>query len=237
MTYGTNDEDRLLTYAASTDHQSSPSPSPPPPSSSSSSHHATGSTTIAINIRSKVMPSSSHPHPSSQPPPAAPEGSGLQASAGPLAGAAAEHMTSYVRQTWTDCRPWTEFYSTAAINLPPFDSLSERMSTNLHLYRNNYQVVAAVWLGLFVVSAIPSFLLAVAAFFLLDKWAARLAGRNNGKLPHRDMVVLGLVALAIVWLTGIAQHVLSSLALSSVSVLAHAALHEPVTIETEIPNV
>ena len=173
------------------------------------------------------MPSSSHPQPVPLSIP------GVSATSN----AAAERVTSYAQQVWADCRPWSEFYSTAAINLPPFQSLSDRVSTNVHLYRANYQILAAFWLGIFVLVAIPSFLIAIIAFALLDRWAARLAARNGGKLPHRDMVILSLVALAIVWVTGIAQHVLTSLALSSISIVAHAALHEPATIETEIANV
>lgn len=154
-----------------------------------------------------------------------------------LPSAATDRVVDYARNTWCECRPWSEFYSTAAISMPPFATLSDRFSTNLHLYRANYQVLATFWLAVFFIGSIPSFLIAIVLFFLLARLCTRRALRNGGKLSHRDTVLAAFAALIIIWITGIAEHALVSLAVSALFIAAHAALHEPSTVETEITTV
>lgn len=139
----------------------------------------------------------------------------------------ADHSLAYMRQTWMGARPWAQFYSTRAISLPAFASLSDRVATNLRIFRANYQVVAAVWLCIVMLLCIPSFLLAAALFVMLDRWRAWRTSITGGVLIHRDAIIGVFAALVVVWVSGIGGHVVVSLAFSAISVIVHAALHEP----------
>lgn len=213
MSYGSAaDDERMLSYAA-----------PKEAANTTSTSHQTSTHT------SVPMPSSASP----VPPPTNSEPVSIIG----LPSATTDRVSAYARTTWEECRPWNEFYSTAAISIPPFSILSDRFSTNLHMYRANYQVLAVFWLLIFFVGSIPSFLLAALLFFLLERWCWCQALKNGNKLSHRDTVITGFAALIVVWITGMAEQALLSLGLSSLFIAAHAALHEPATIETEIATV
>lgn len=233
MSYGSAaDEEHVLSYAASKEP-------------------ANGSSSTASVSSTAMTPTTA---PSSKPPPPPPDPDGAFYNY-PLIGLTGTNIDpssstaptpsstitaraqSYAVRTWATCRPWADFYSTSAISLPNFHALSDRMAANLAIYASNYHVVSAFWLALFFLFSIPTFLLALLFFFLLDRWAAKIAAKHGGKLSHKTVVFLVFASLVVVWVTGIAQQVISSLAFSFCSVLAHAALHEPVVIETEIANV
>lgn len=146
----------------------------------------------------------------------------------------ASHVVSYARKTWCECRPWTEFYSTKSLSRPQFAALSDRFATNLHIYRGNYQIIAAFWLLFFLLGTIQTLLLAGILFFCLEKWCSRVASRNDNTLPQKHKVFAIIAALIIIWITGIGRYTVISLFFSSISVAVHAAFHEPDSIETEI---
>lgn len=251
MSYGAaaNDE-RILTYAPPSKHSSSNTQSTALPTLTITT--TTPSSSSSLTTHTTPMPSSTTEPPSQfhpSPPPTSdsqqqsPDDNQQQdtttvnpfLSAMPFA--MKDRMRSYAVSTWADCRPWAEFYSTAAISVPSFAHLSDRVSTNLNLYKSNYQVIAVCWLALLFLFSIPNFLLAILLLVLLDRWTARAATKNGGKLAHKDMVIIGFAFLIIIWVTGIARNVLTSLGLSFLSIIGHASLHEPVVIETEIANV
>ena len=140
-----------------------------------------------------------------------------------------------LRVTYADARPWAEFYSTRNLSLPPFSSLSDRVSANLHVYRANYLIIAAFWLCVVVLGAIPQFLILAAVVFGGVRWGARL--QQKGGVKPRHYFVGALVVLITVWLTNVGNSIVLALGLSAVAVGVHAALHVPQEIETEIATV
>lgn len=146
-------------------------------------------------------------------------------------------VLAYVKATWADCRPWTEFYSTRDLSVPQFAAVSERVSSNVHVFRANYQVLAAAWLAVSVLFCIPSFLVASLCFFLMERWASRRASRNSGSLAHKDRILLAFTTLLVIWITGIGAVIVISLSLTAFTVTLHTALHTPDVEETEIATV
>lgn len=142
----------------------------------------------------------------------------------------------YSRETWLSCRPWNEFYSVRALSIPPFASLSDRFSTNLQLYKGNYQVVAAFWLIVFFLWSFYHFIIAAAFFFLIGRWCSHRA-RSNGALSHSDMVIAVFAALVVIWVTGFGEELIASLVFSCLSLCGHASLHDPSMFDVEIPDV
>lgn len=146
-------------------------------------------------------------------------------------------ILDYFRHTWNARRPWLEFYSTSALSIPPFPLLSDRFSTNLHLYRANYQVIAAFWLVIAFLGAIQSFVITAMLLFIIERWCLYQSMRNGNVLSNRDLGIAVFSILIVIWLTGFAKHLVVSLAFSSISIAIHAALHDPTRFETEIANV
>ena len=140
----------------------------------------------------------------------------------------------YLRATWADCKPWDQFYSTSAINVPVFSVLSDRVKENLQVFRANYIIVATVWLSLAILSGIPTFLITGLLVFALERWATKRANKNGGHLSNTDRVVVAVVALLIVCVTHIVGYLIMSLFFTAVSVGAHACLHDEYAgIQTE----
>lgn len=148
-----------------------------------------------------------------------------------------ERALAYSRHTWSNCRPWTEFYSLRALSLPTFEGLSERFSTNLHLYRANYQVLAAIWLIMSLLSSFSSFLFAAIFLVLVARWCSHQASNNGNVLSHRDMVIASFACLIFVWLTGFARQLVTFVVFSCLSIAIHASVHDPSVFETEIGSV
>ncbi|CAN8061539.1 unnamed protein product [Agarophyton chilense] len=144
----------------------------------------------------------------------------------------ADRLVTCGRNTWRDCRPWPEFYSTRALSVPQFAALSERVAKNLHVYRANYTVLVAFWFVLMLLGSIPSVIIAALLFFAVERWAAR----RNGLSP-RDKVVVAFLVLLVIWLTDIGRYAITSLLFSCLSVALHATFHETDVVETEIATV
>lgn len=143
---------------------------------------------------------------------------------------------AFAQRTWDGCRSWQDFFSTRAISFPSFSSLSDRIGSNLTFFRENYLVVAAGWVGVSVLSSIPSVLIAGGFGFLLSKMATRRAAKNGGTLTDRDRIKIGVLSLLTIWVSGI-YHVMSgALFWAGVSVGLHSALHreETVVVETGV---
>lgn len=156
---------------------------------------------------------------------------------GVMGPASTSRFVSYARQTWDECRPWKEFYSTRAVSRPPFNALSDRFATNLHVYRANYQVIAAFWFVIVLLGSVYSLLLAGLGFWMLEMWCTRKASQNGNQLQHKHKVMAVFLALVIIWVTAIGSFTVQSLILTAVSVGVHATFHEPDSIETEIATV
>lgn len=156
---------------------------------------------------------------------------------GVMGPATTSRVVSYARQTWDECRSWKEFYSTRAVSRPQFDGLSDRFATNLHVYRANYQVIAAFWLVIVLLGSIYTLVLAALGFWLLEMWCTRKASQNGNQLQHKHKVIAAFLALIVIWVTAIGSSTVQSLILTAISVGVHATCHEPDSIETEIATV
>ncbi len=159
----------------------------------------------------------------------------LEGSATPFSAERADLVVKFFRATWEGCQPWSEFYSTRAFSKPSFHALSDRVRANILTYRNNYIIVASLWLSLAVLAGIPTFLLTAILFFALEKWATHRANKNEGVLSHNDRIVCLVLALVIIWFTKIYSFLIIPLFLTGVSVAAHSAFHtdeEPVAISS-----
>lgn len=212
MAYGSPaDEERILTYAA-------------PKEMSGATVAQSQSLPAPMGSSSQPMISSSAPSdPSSHTP--------------QVTAISTDRFLSYAKQTWQETRPWNQFYSTRAIALPQFSALSDRFSTNLHIYRANYQVIAAFWLAFVLLGSIPSLLLAGGLFLLLERWCTWRANKNNSTLQKHEIFVAAVASLIIIWITDVGTFVVHSLIFSTLSISIHAALHEPEAVETEIATV
>lgn len=149
----------------------------------------------------------------------------------------ADRLITYVRTTWQDCRPWSEFYSTRLISLPTFAALSDRFSMNVHVYRANYQVVASFWLLCVLLRSILSFIAAAILFLCLESWAFRKAAKNSNFLLPADKVVILFAALLIIWMTDIGSYTVTSIFISAVSISIHAIVHQPGAVDTDVATV
>lgn len=148
-----------------------------------------------------------------------------------------DRIVAYSRQTWGNCRPWSEFYSPRGLSIPAFESLSERFSTNLHLYRANYQVLAAIWLVICFLLSFNSFLLATIFLILAARWCSHRASINGNVLPHRDMVIVSFACLIFLWLSGFAKQLVTFVVFSCIYIAIHASIHDSSVFETEIATV
>lgn len=133
-------------------------------------------------------------------------------------------LVAFARSTWASCRPWPDFFSTRLLQLPSFSSLSDRVFSNLHIFRHNYIVVAAAWAGVSVLSSVPSVLIAGGCGILLSRMATRRAAKNGGVLADKDRMKIGALSLLAVWVSGIYNVLAGALFWAGVSVGAHCAL-------------
>lgn len=142
-------------------------------------------------------------------------------------------FVSYARQTWAERRPWSEFYSTRALSRPQFADLSERFGTNLHIYRANYQIIAAFWLFVLLLGHMFTLVMTAVLSLILERGSTFLAAKHGGSLPPKFKIIVAILVLLIIWVTDIGKFVIWSLSLTGVSVALHATFHVP-QIETEI---
>lgn len=202
------DEERVLSF--STQEAGAP---PPPPGASASSSRGTPPSGVVPTDPAAVAP--------------------------PPGGVAAHtnRVLGYARQTWDERRPWREFYSTRTLSVPRFADLSDRFAANLHVYRANYQIIAAAWLVLLLLGSLQSLLLGALGFFGIERITARKAEKNGGVLPHKFKVIAAFGGLGVVWLSGLGDYVVRWAVATALTVSAHASFHEPQTDETEIATV
>lgn len=139
----------------------------------------------------------------------------------------ANKYTALARGTWDTSRSWSDFFSTRAFNRPSFANLSERIKANVAEFQSNYIVIGFIWLTLYVISSIPSFLLTAFALVLLHRRYTRRAQKNGGSLPPEELLIFVALILLLMWLTGIYHNVLGALFCTAATCGVHASLHEP----------
>jgi PRA1 family protein len=134
--------------------------------------------------------------------------------------------------------PWPVFFNVRAISMPRFSELADRVETNWNVFRANYEVVAAAFLLLSVVTNFGGFLVAGLLLLAVERFVRRkLRASPIGQLEGNHKLVVAICVLGILWLTAIGLSVVSALFSATMFVGIHAALRTPVSTDPPTPAV